>query len=509
MSYGSTPNTIQSANISHHVQHGGSSKKLENDECKEDDNEDDDDLEDLDEVNNADNDPILKHSRMGADEYMQYASTSMQGGRDRMEDRHVCMLDAFEQSEKDLFQSSVTSRPWYYYSENITTAAAEAPMEHDEPVPNYENGLHQATTLLTSTTLSLLDSASKLLSSFSSKERLGMEKSEESKEPPMDMRYHPNAMFLEKDASASPTSARPIQRQKMHVSLQQRIMAGMASAFRDFSNNYNLSYFGVFDGHGSDKCSKFVSRRLLPAVMVRECTRNTDWLRLLDSDRDIIDSFLALDRHFMDRHMNEFGGSAAVNVFMLRSLDTRARIGLSNSVEIICANIGDSRCVLYHDNETYDLSTDHRPDLPQEYERIIRAGGFVNHFDLPRVNGILALTRSFGDQFLKTNSNLSMESQSVIAVPDVVRMKLDFSQDCSSFSFVVLASDGVWDVMSSKEVTDFVVEKLNEQRRAYEQLGYHESQYDFDLVSITEALVDEVACSSDNISVILVLFKKY
>lgn len=58
------------------------------------------------------------------------------------------------------------------------------------------------------------------------------------------------------------------------------------------------------------------------------------------------------------------------------------------------ANIGDSRAVLSRDDTAVPLSTDHKPDVPTEKNRIEKAGGFVK---LGRVNGTLSLSRSFGD----------------------------------------------------------------------------------------------------------------
>ena len=63
-------------------------------------------------------------------------------------------------------------------------------------------------------------------------------------------------------------------------------------------------------------------------------------------------------------------------------------------MEIYCANAGDSRTVLSEKGNAVDLSYDHKPDLPGERSRIIKAGGEVMD---GRVNGMLALSRAMGD----------------------------------------------------------------------------------------------------------------
>ena len=71
---------------------------------------------------------------------------------------------------------------------------------------------------------------------------------------------------------------------------------------------------------------------------------------------------------------------------------------LITPTEIYVANAGDSRAVLAKKSGdklvAVELSTDHKPDLPEEKSRIEKAGGFVEE---NRVKGILNLSRSIGD----------------------------------------------------------------------------------------------------------------
>ena len=96
---------------------------------------------------------------------------------------------------------------------------------------------------------------------------------------------------------------------------------------------------------------------------------------------------------------------------------------------IVCANVGDSRCVLglqpTEVRSTIALSDDHKPSNEEEKLRIEKAGGFVL-FD--RVNGELAMSRAFGDFQYKSDTNLTLAEQLVLPIPDIavhVRSSLD------------------------------------------------------------------------------------
>ena len=82
-----------------------------------------------------------------------------------------------------------------------------------------------------------------------------------------------------------------------------------------------------------------------------------------------------------------------------------------------------------------------------------QAGGFV---EFNRVNGNLALSRAFGDFAFKNKSELPAESQMISSEPDVVIKEV--GQD---LMFVLLACDGIWDVMSNQEVADFVIKCIS------------------------------------------------
>ena len=106
-----------------------------------------------------------------------------------------------------------------------------------------------------------------------------------------------------------------------------------------------------------------------------------------------------------------------------------------------------------------DLSNDHKPDLPAERDRILQAGGVVTAqgpggkppsrvWADGRVG--LAMSRSIGDGIAKKFG--------VIAEAEVTRTKLTAAPDGDSDGDVVIivASDGVWEFISSQEAVEIV-----------------------------------------------------
>jgi len=115
--------------------------------------------------------------------------------------------------------------------------------------------------------------------------------------------------------------------------------------------------------------------------------------------------------------------------------------------KLYCANCGDARAVLCRSLQAIRLSYDHKGTDEAETKRIQDAGGFIV---LNRVNGVLAVTRSLGDHTMKDY---------VISDPYISEYELT-EED----SHLVLACDGLWDVISDQEVCDIVVKEQEAQR---------------------------------------------
>lgn len=178
------------------------------------------------------------------------------------------------------------------------------------------------------------------------------------------------------------------------------------------------------------------------------------------------------------------------------TVGSTAVIAVVGSCQIIVGNCGDSRAVLSRGGVAIPLSVDHKPEREDEMARIEAAGGRVIYWNGYRVLGVLAMSRAIGDRYLKPY---------VIAEPEVTCMKRTEDDEC-----LVLASDGLWDVMSNDDVCDITRRALNCRRRSSVAAVTDWTAEEETPAAQTAALLTKLALakgSSDNISVVVVDLK--
>lgn len=267
----------------------------------------------------------------------------------------------------------------------------------------------------------------------------------------------------------------------------------------------DISLFGVYDGHGGDFVAHYAARKL-PEHLMRAAT-----LRSSDSDlgatatKAFKTALMSIDAELLRQPEIESGHDQSGSTSVMTLIGPK---------HIICANTGDSRAVLSRAGEAVALSHDHKPYNPEEKARIEAAGGSVK---FNRVNGDLAVSRALGDFVYKRCETVSAEAQAVIALPEVIVEQRDPEKD----EFVVLACDGIWDVMSSQGVVEKVRDLLMNGRppapvAAQETMSpgspdvepsSPRSKRPWDLGAVCEELIDHCLNlgSRDNMSVIIVL----
>lgn len=197
------------------------------------------------------------------------------------------------------------------------------------------------------------------------------------------------------------------------------------------SEDKDASFFAVYDGHGGAKVAQYAGSHVHHKIVTQPTYRKGDIVNAIKKGFLEVDSDMLKDESMKD----ELAGTTAVVVLL-------------KDGKMYCGNVGDSRAIASVAGQVQQLSFDHKPGNESETRRIIAAGGWV---EFNRVNGNLALSRALGDFVFKKNEKKSPEEQIVTAYPDVIVKNITPDHE-----FVLLACDGIWDVLSNEEVVEFV-----------------------------------------------------
>ncbi|XP_044468569.1 protein kinase and PP2C-like domain-containing protein isoform X2 [Mangifera indica] len=235
------------------------------------------------------------------------------------------------------------------------------------------------------------------------------------------------------------------------------------------SNEKDIHFFGIFDGHRGSAAAEFSARALpgflqnlgstsSPAEALVEAFVRTDvvFRKELDSYRK--------SKRVVQKEWHP--GCTAVAALIVRN-------------RLFIANAGDCRAILCQGGQAFALSRDHVASCLEERERVVSAGGQVKwQVDTWRVGpAALQVTRSIGDDDLKP---------AVTAEPEITETILSPEDE-----FLVMASDGLWDVVSNAEVVSIIRDTVKEPGMCSKRLA-------------TEAAERG---SKDNITVIVIFLK--
>lgn len=223
-------------------------------------------------------------------------------------------------------------------------------------------------------------------------------------------------------------------------------------------------FCGIYDGHGGENAANYTRCQLHVNII-----RNENFPS--DVKKAIYEGFLKTDRDFCKKALKigDRSGCTATIVMILGK-------------KLFAANVGDSSAIIsVGENRTpTSLTIDHKASNEDEKKRVKENGGIVIWFSGGwRVNGTMAVSRSIGDEPI---ANL------VIAEPHIMERNLT-EED----AFIVIATDGLWDVMNESEVVDFIYN--------YERETPRSSSRD-----VSEALTEEAKKrnTADNITVTVV-----
>lgn len=258
-------------------------------------------------------------------------------------------------------------------------------------------------------------------------------------------------------------------------------------AVRALSSGY--FYAGVFDGHGGDQVATFLRDHLHEACD-RGLTGDASGKTFPDggprggskekgeegkavngqpsgSEAQMQGIFREFDKEVIKYLETSVDGEAA------KEAGSTATVLLVGEGKMVVANVGDSKCVLCRAGASVDLTVEHRLSgvseaAVREVKRVEETGAWV--YD-GRLCGVIAVSRSFGDwewkgeglTYLKkagvewgswdqeTAEKMDFKADPVTALPDVTEVGMDTESD----EFLILASDGLWDVFSSQQAVQF------------------------------------------------------
>ncbi|KAG8178806.1 hypothetical protein JTE90_015359 [Oedothorax gibbosus] len=298
-------------------------------------------------------------------------------------------------------------------------------------------------------------------------------------------------------------------------------------AYQQTEDKKDLEYafFGIFDGHGGKEAAQYAKNHLLDNIV---CLKHF-W----QDEDDMILS--AIRDGFINTHMamwKEVDNWPKTASGLPSTAGTTASVAFLRKGKLYTGHVGDSRIILGLKEQDSDewqaecLTVDHKPESPLEKQRIIESGGLVmNKSGVERVvwkrpkpghEGpilrstdfekipFLAVARSLGDLW---SYDYFQQEFAVSPEPDLGVMPLDLNKD----KCLILASDGLWNIMTPQDAVHLVQDVENENGKLISKFGVSENIH-LTLCNPSRVLVDcslerwnQLRTRADNVSVLTIL----
>lgn len=289
-------------------------------------------------------------------------------------------------------------------------------------------------------------------------------------------------------------------------------------------------YFGIYDGHGGDDCVNMVRDKLHSSVL--SC------FDAKDPETSIKHAFVNFDQEILDKTIreskNEASGACASGLILL-----------DNSM--VFFNLGNSRTIMSFERgkKIDQVSVNHLPDQTTEMNRIFKNNGKVyrvavrknsracelyqakNMDEFKQIQRILqewkdpstvfgpwrvkpgglTTTRSLGDAEAKLKEKGGAQG---VTICDPFVKKVEFSSLKNMPDFILMATDGLFDVYSNEEVCNHIYTEIHNwliKKKAYlVKTTFHEVLDEIIKDLIKGAMERH---SEDNITVLLLLFEDF
>ena len=224
-------------------------------------------------------------------------------------------------------------------------------------------------------------------------------------------------------------------------------------------NIKGLNLFGILDGHGlyGHFISQYCKNYFINAMnnYANQCIKEG-----INSPEGVYNKLKISNFYFIT---NLFLGADAeiTKLFDCNFSGTTCNLVFQFNKNLVCSNVGDSRAILIYGNDNlnnqgiFRLSIDHRPDNPQELQRILKNGGMVYKYIYK--NGVkmgyyrvfkygqnypgLTISRAIGD--------IQAKKCGVITNPEIIEFEVDYNS-----KYMVICSKGVWDFLTNADIRD-------------------------------------------------------
>ena len=252
-----------------------------------------------------------------------------------------------------------------------------------------------------------------------------------------------------------------------------------------------VNFIGVFDGHGGGDISKTLVDKNKINISKYFCNTSSPIAQKLSASKTFnqkyIESlFSRIQEKLKNYHIssNTMGTTSLIALLYPRNTD-------KNKLALKIINLGDSRAVMCSEyNIGNQISLDHKPHLFCEKNRIQQMGGNLEFEDGddPRIGG-MSVSRSFGD----------LDNKYICQIPDV------FDYNISGDKFIIMGCDGVWDVLTNQDATDFILNKYNDLKNSGKEIVDMKGRSDNNIAQkLSEYAIEKG--SLDNISVQIIFF---
>jgi hypothetical protein len=256
------------------------------------------------------------------------------------------------------------------------------------------------------------------------------------------------------------------------------------------NTNIPILYNGIFDGHGGGDISKILIDKDKIYIQKYFCSTTSKIAQSLGHRKTFNNLTVDLFSRIQEKLKNSYissntMGSTALIALIYPKNEKQNKFGLK------VINLGDSRAIACNKyNIGTQLTLDHKPHLFCEKSRIDQMGGVIyeSDGDDPRIGG-MSVSRSFGD----------LDNKFICQVPDI------YDYELSGEKFIILACDGVWDVLHTQVVSDFMLGKIEELYQLGKQIMEFKGRSEFNLAQKLADFAIEKG-SQDNVSISILFF---